>query len=367
MDEIPARDPAGAIPGVFVLSTGRCGSTALSLALRRHPAILSLSEYWMAVNTRAFTPKALSGAQFWAMLSRPRPLMSRILTPETAKQEFLYDYGPDAAGRAARFGPATIPPIMYMFLPHLPAASADALFDELASEIVTWPRAAIESQHRRLFDHLRRRFDRHLWVERSGASLIYAAGIIGRFKDARFVHLYRSGAETALSIRDYPPLAGMAATWAANRRFGLDLMRPPFRLGDSAALALLDRLFAPFSARDIGAAAKPSPELVGRFWSAMIETGVEAMAGLPPARLMSLSLDELTAAPERELTRIADFMLPDGAFGPANRAWAQAAAKDFAPPPLRAPRLDARAYARLLAACAPGEAALIRQRAWLGP
>ncbi len=33
-------------PPIFIVSTGRCGSTLVTLLLKNHPDILSLSEFW---------------------------------------------------------------------------------------------------------------------------------------------------------------------------------------------------------------------------------------------------------------------------------------------------------------------------------
>lgn len=342
---------------MFVLSTGRCGSTALSLALRQHEQVLSLSEYWMAVNSQAFVPAACTGSQFFAMLTRPRAHMSRILTPASARKEFLYSYAADESGRPARFTPKTIPPIMYMFLPHLPADPHEVL-DELAGIIPAWPRAAIEAQHRRLFDCLAARFRRAVWVERSGASLIYAASIIARFPDAKFIHLFRDGPETALSIRDYPPLANLARLWKQNRAIGIDLMRPPFRLGDSALIAVMERLFARFSVQRPERQPLIPPETAGEFWAAMILNGLAAMEGLPKTRLLSLSFEALTADPAHHLQRVAEFILPQPEFAGANAVWAARQAPDFARPPSRAPALSDAERRGLDAACASAMAAL---------
>lgn len=357
-DPDPERGGTAAA-GIFVLSTGRCGSTALSLALRQHANMLSLSEYWMAVNSQAFVPANCTGAQFFAMLTRPRPHMSRILTPASARKEFLYSYSPGESGAAPRFTPHNIPPIMYMFLPHLPE-EPHRLLDALAAIIPTWPRATIEVHHRRLFGWLAARFGRAAWVERSGASLIYAASIIARFPEARFIHLYRDGPETALSIRDYPPLARLARIWKENRAIGIDLMRPPFRLGDSSLIAGMEKLFARFSARGSGQKPPIPPALAGEFWAAMIHEGLSAMATLPPANLLSLSFEALTAAPVPHLRRVADFILPQPEFSAANAAWAARSAANFAPPPLRAPGLAEAERQSLLAACASATAALAR-------
>ncbi len=59
------------IAPVFVVGTGRCGSTMLSDMLRAHPDILSLSEFMVAIadfggrTSRAFPGTPIDARELW--------------------------------------------------------------------------------------------------------------------------------------------------------------------------------------------------------------------------------------------------------------------------------------------------------------
>ena len=52
--------PSREIAPVFVVGTGRCGSTMLSNMLRIHPEVLSLSEFMVAIADLGGTPRERS-------------------------------------------------------------------------------------------------------------------------------------------------------------------------------------------------------------------------------------------------------------------------------------------------------------------
>lgn len=62
------------IPPVFIVGTGRCGSTMLSNMLRKHPDVLSLSEFLVAVTdlgsrtALAFPEAEVAAKQVWWVL-----------------------------------------------------------------------------------------------------------------------------------------------------------------------------------------------------------------------------------------------------------------------------------------------------------
>src|SRR5690348_7947728 len=109
---------------VFIVGTGRCGSTLLSNVLRLHPAILSLSELLTFLRPYTFAYEQLDGAAFWQMLSTPRTAHTVLLRHGLAVEEFLYPRMP--ARRYA--GQGGIPPLLLTTLPHL-TADPDALYD----------------------------------------------------------------------------------------------------------------------------------------------------------------------------------------------------------------------------------------------
>lgn len=62
---------------VFIVSTGRSGSTMLSRLLSLHPDVLSLSELFNALHPLGFQQDPVDGPNLWVMLSEPRPAIQR--------------------------------------------------------------------------------------------------------------------------------------------------------------------------------------------------------------------------------------------------------------------------------------------------
>lgn len=116
----PESDP----PLTIILGTGRCGSTMLSDLVSTHPSVLSLSELFATLSPLAFPGAALSGIEFWRILSEPRLKHNTLIQNGAAPPEFRY------LERPRRFTNGAIPPISLATLPALTDAP-DALYDEL--------------------------------------------------------------------------------------------------------------------------------------------------------------------------------------------------------------------------------------------
>ena len=110
-----------AIPPVFVLSTGRCGSTMVSNILNRHPRVLSLSEFFSYIGMVPYRRRP-SGDRMWHIYSRPRH-RTRIML-HGRYEELLYPLDDPNA----RFQKQEVPPILCATLPHLTEHYED-LFD----------------------------------------------------------------------------------------------------------------------------------------------------------------------------------------------------------------------------------------------
>jgi hypothetical protein len=174
-------------PPVFIVSTGRCGSTMMSDIARLHPKLLSLSEFFVSLSNKSFTSRALDGEQFWNILSVLSPTVSRMFAKGYRVDRLLYRFGPQA-----RFKPEELPPILCITLPHL-TDDYEALYAELEPAIRGRGMAPIADQYLFLFDWLCQRLGRTMAVERSGASLMFVSILGDMFPQARFVHIYRDG------------------------------------------------------------------------------------------------------------------------------------------------------------------------------
>lgn len=274
-------------PLTFVVGTGRCGSTALSEVLRLHPHILSLSELMASLEPGALPEGPLSGEEFWEILASPPVFANRLIREGFGLPEHTY---PGLGGRFSAEGNG-IPAVAMTTLPHLSDAP-DALFDALRPVMCARPRGPVGDHHRALFDALAERFDSLAVVERSGFSLRLVPRLREVFPEARFVHLYRDGADCALSMSRHPGFRMIQLM-----REGGDVP------GELAALM-----------SDEGAEVKPlltrpvPVSAFGRLWSDTVIEGMAYLDALPAGLVLPLSYEALLDAPDAELTRLASHL-----------------------------------------------------------
>src|SRR5262249_57531764 len=81
-------------PGVFVVSTGRCGSTMLSNMLRLNPEILSLSEFFSLLMPDPLPAGELDAAAYWRLLSEPWVFFRHAYRHALRLPPFLYQPRP---------------------------------------------------------------------------------------------------------------------------------------------------------------------------------------------------------------------------------------------------------------------------------
>ncbi|MFE3316698.1 SDR family oxidoreductase [Nocardia sp. NPDC059195] len=313
---IPAPQPIPAPPLIrdvtavrgltFVVTTGRSGSTAVSRILRAHPDVLSLNEFFLSVRTSTTPDTILTAEQFWQVLADPHPLFDPMIRGGSGIPELLY---PHLSGTRFDADSTGIPAISLMTLPHL-SDTPDMAFDELSVEVSGWPEQRVAQHFRSLFGWLAARFGGSVVVERSGMSLGWATWLRHSFPDARFVHLYRNGPDTALSMSRQTGYRMMALI-----QDGLDLLAlgdagterywqfDPAAIPAEAAELLGDRIDSDYLADlDI-----PLSRF-GRMWSQLVHIGTTALADLPPDRHLPLSFERLLTRPTEELTQLAAFL-----------------------------------------------------------
>ena len=311
------------IPPVFVVNTGRCGSTLMSRMLALHPAILSISEFLAALTSEALTADRLDGEAFWRLIVRPRPILVALFRAGIRQPEILY--------RQGRHGPwplSETPPIMLITLPFVSDAP-DRLLAALESEVRAWPPDGLGRQIGRLFDTLADRLDRRRWVERSGDSLPYVERLARLFPEARFIHLYRDGRDVAVSMRGHSDFRSKTAYCAMLEKCGVDPYRQDRAFGVAGGHVWVERLMARLLPIRMLADARVSLAQCGRHWSRQIESGVEALARLDPARVMALRYEDLVATPDEACRRLSAFLgIDDGIEAWIERARALPAARD---------------------------------------
>lgn len=309
------REDGSDAPLVFVVSTGRCGSTLVSNMIRLNPEILSLSEFFSML-TDPFPTGELTGAEYWTLLSTPHPLVTMAYRVGVTSTEILYSPKP-----GSRFSAKTgVPPILVTLLPHL-TSDAERLFDEVAAFARALAPAVAATQHRRLFDWLRRKMGAKTAVERSGFTLRYLPQLIELFPGARFIHLYRDGRECAYSMSRSRAFQVGVAALRLQETLGVN----PY-LEDLPASVSVPESLQPLMPGNVDAEAfatiKLPVEDFGRTWSEQILQGLDVLGQLPSSQSLDISYESLTDDPHGALSRLSEFI---GVKAPAS--WIESASR----------------------------------------
>ena len=330
---------------VFIVGTGRCGSTMLSDIVNLHPRMLSVSEFLMCMGERALVGGSMSGKALLRRFSNMALGLRWVFQNELIEGDHQYTFGPDS-----RFGPDDIPPIMMYTLNHV-SDDPEALWDELVPAVRSRRRDTLAGHYRWFFEWLAHRFERDVWIERSGASLLLVPALARLFPDARFVHIYRDGRDTAMSMRRLASARLYVTVSGLWWKLGIDPFKPANWPGTSRWRPWVGRLtyklFSPkrFQARELGLPA------FGWLWSNMIERGTGYLAELPEDRVLSMRYESVIESPRDELSRFIDFVGPE--FADAD--WLDRASDVPRKRPPSWLRLTPEEHESLAKACAPGQ------------
>lgn len=332
------------IPPVFVVNSGRCGSTLLSEVLKRHPRILSLSEFFASVHVYGwYRHSTRTGDQMWRLYSRVPTIVRRHAGRPPS--EVLYPY--DTPG--ARFTYRNVPPILQISLPHL-TDRHEELFDELEPVVRSQPRQSPALHFRYLFGWLCERFGKDLWVERSGASSSWAFRLTRTFPDARMVHLYRDGRDVALSMSGHSAFQANARYWRRWESLGLDMRNILSNERPANRSALVRGALGVTLEQVSWGRREPGLEEFGRMWSLLVEIACRALDQLPRDRVLNVRFEDVQADPEGQLRRLARFIGPDL----EDEEWLGKVCSMPRPTRSRFEQLDPGAQTVLTEACRPG-------------
>ena len=349
--------PDRKIAPVFVVGTGRCGSTMLSNMLRLHPDVLSLSEFMVAIAdfggriSRAFPGVPINAQQLWAILGGCHPRQTTMVRHGCEVEEMIYPLRP-----GSRFDRSTgVPAVMFAALPHL-TAFPDALFDELHRFVMTLDPALPVIQYQRVFEWLRRRFRKRVWVERSGGSLRAVARLSQAFPSARFIHMVRDGRDCAMSMSRQLAFRLHVASAIQSAVLGRDPFESPDRrrawMLPATLRALLPEDFDGETLRTL----RLPPAMFGWHWSAEIRRGEAALAALSSARVLTVHFEDLLEEPARWLRRMIEFIDPSLVDG----QWLRDAARVACSPRSSWRSLPAVERTLLEWSCIPGRRALVK-------
>jgi putative sulfotransferase len=338
---------------LFILSTGRCGSTMLSRMLSLHPEVASMSEFFTAMLPDGFARPAFDGATLWGTIRTPRPIHRiwlRLLERGVVIDEFRYPLS-----RLNRHRALGIPPLLCMTLPEL-SDDPDALHAELGKYLGSLPESGLGPQYSRIFVWLAERAGKRLWVERSGGSLGFLSVLMQHFPDAKYVHIWREGRETALSMSKFHPLR-LSMISADIRQIVGKTVADEIHARD---LPKLPKPYRPLVANgfDVDAYLRLSLPLerFAELWSRFLCQSLPLLAQVPPERVLHMRYESVLDKPAEELHRFIEFLDP----GLERDAWVKKAVALVRPNPPQRKRLPPNERARLDEALSPGEKALAK-------
>ncbi len=252
----------------------------------------------------AFPESPLDGADFWRRISAITPRLNIAIRQGVAVSEILYPYNSGSARFSAETG---VPAILQTTLPHL-SDDYDALYEELREPISARPEAPVGEHYRHLFDWLRDRMGKRMWIERSGGTFVVIEQLYAAFPDARFIHIVRDGRDTAMSIHNHIGFRIFITATMLTDMLGVD----PY---ESADRTHLDRVPAPmrsFLPESFDTAAFLSYRIplntCGALWSQQIDSGLRVLNKVPEEQILTLRYEDILAEPAQQLERMTGFI-----------------------------------------------------------
>ena len=320
----------------------------LSNMINLHPDLLSVSEFFSSLTSRAFRGRRLTGHAVFRRMNTLSPGGKALHRNGFWLDEFLYPLGPEA-----RYPPHEVPPILCTTLPHI-TEDHEHVWDELATALKARGRQSLASHYRFVFEWLAHRFEKQVWIERSGASLLFVPVLARMFPDARFVHLYRDGRDTAISMSRHPYFRLRVQTEELLLKFGADPHAPFHLLGTSPYVPWGEWLRFQFFTAERYRRINIKLTAFGRFWNRMIQDGVGYLNELPPERVLAMRYETILSSPEQELDRFIHFVGPEW----ASSQWRRAASTLVQGNTSRWTQLDRDLQVQLAAACEPAQSLL---------
>jgi len=171
--------------------------------------------------------------------------------------------------------------------------------------------------------------------------------MLRQFPEARVIHLYRDGRDTAMSMSRHHAFRTAVASLRASPIHLLKLLRHD-RTWETLMLwqSAIDRL-VPFRRLPLD---KLELADFGAFWSGLVEHGARLVDRLPPESVLNVKFEDIQADPESEIRRLIRFISP----ALEDDAWIQEASSIPQPTRSRFTQLERHEQTALTEACRPG-------------
>ncbi len=305
---------------IFVVSSGRAGSTLLARMIHRHPRLLCVSDIFEPVGEIPYFDQGrrVTGKEFFEILSAPsfkqriaywraQPTTELLFLPEDDQMVSL---------------------LLTYALPFVAGSEPMGLYRELEAAAAGWQENSMPGHLIHFFEWLRDHYKKDLWVERTGGSLPHMKQIIDTWPNAKIVHSYRDTRETAISM--------MTGSFF---RLYLELEKNP-DLGEWDSSYM------------------PPLEEMGAMLNRWVVDATAALEAIPAQRRLNLAYEDLVDDAAGTLLRLSNFIFDREEPTPEDVAWAEAERAVIRRPPLKFPTLPEPEQRRLQEVCAEGLAAL---------
>ncbi len=288
--------------------------------IHRHPRLLCVSDIFEPVGEIPYfdRQRRVDGKEFFEILSAPsfqqridywraQPTSELLFLPEDDRMVSL---------------------LLSYTLPFLAGSEPMGLYRELESAAQGWGEDSMSGHLIRCFDWLRDRYEKDLWVERTGGSLPHMRQIIDTWQGAKIIHNYRDCREVALSM--------MTGSFF---RLYLELDKNP-DLGDWDWNHM------------------PKIEEMGAMLNRWVVAAEAALEAVPAERRLPLAYEDLLDDAAGTLLRLSNFIFDREEPAPEDVAWAEKEVAVIRRPKRKFPLLAGEQQRRLQKSVAEGLAVL---------
>lgn len=271
-------------PPIFIVSTGRCGSTLVTLLLKNHPDILSLSEFWPnRVNLKElFSDRVMSGKEYWDLLSVP-------LAPDIYKI---------ASTEKTQVPKQTLHETNYIRRITLPTLvdDYDQIFKDIQNYVIGLPEAKPAEHILNIFDFIREKMQKKIWVERTGANLDFLHRWKKMWPNLKLIHIYRDGRNCAISMSKHPAFKQQIIRTDIDKTVTFYNIVPL----DPNSFTIEE-----FRKKEIPL------ERYGELWNSIIVNGLDEIEEVPAEQCLHMSYESLVKNPDFQLRRLITFIEPE--------------------------------------------------------
>ena len=300
---------------IFIVSTGRTGSTFIAEALNKHPNIAIILDIIEPLGPNPFFEKnkIATGSEFFKEISKPS------IKPRLR-------YWKKKSTKERRFYPEDDNLVSLLLCYAIPFVTHDPMdfFYKIKKEFEKIPKQTMDKHTIKLFEMLRDEAKKDLWVEKTGGSIPQIEKIVDIWPTGKYIYSYRDGREVAISMHKHPMF----------RMYNQMLKNPDLDEWDFEYY--------------------PPIEDLGKMWNDWTVKAHRELKKIPDNMKMDLKYEYLSNYPEDFLISLLNFILDQEKETEFDKKWAKKWAKGVSMAPLRFETFNLDDQKKLEKTCKPG-------------